>query len=136
MGFQEAVKSFYNRYTDFSSRSSRSEYWWVQLFFFILMFVVFLVLGLLGAVTSGADGGLSPLAWGVIVIFGLTHIIPSIALSVRRFHDQDKSGWFYLLSLIPYIGGLIVFVFMLLKGTDGPNRFGEDPLSSMHDTFS
>jgi uncharacterized membrane protein YhaH (DUF805 family) len=46
---------------------------------------------------------------------------------VRRFHDQDKSGWFVLLNLIPYIGGIIVLVFMCLEGTRGPNRFGPDP---------
>lgn len=53
--------------------------------------------------------------------------IPGLAVQVRRFHDQDKSGWFILLGFIPYIGGLILFVFMCLEGTRGPNRFGPDP---------
>ena len=48
-------------------------------------------------------------------------------MQVRRFHDQDKSGWFVLLGFIPIVGGLIVLVFMLLEGTKGPNRFGPDP---------
>jgi len=54
-------------------------------------------------------------------------LIPNLAVQVRRFHDQDKSGWFVLLGLIPYIGGLILLVFMLFEGTRGSNRFGEDP---------
>ena len=55
--------------------------------------------------------------------------MPAIAVQVRRFHDQDKSGWFVLLGLIPYVGGLIVLVFMCLPGTPGPNRFGPRPAS-------
>jgi uncharacterized membrane protein YhaH (DUF805 family) len=54
-------------------------------------------------------------------------IIPSIAVQVRRFHDQDLSGLFVLLNFIPGLGGLIVLVFMALEGTKGPNRFGPDP---------
>lgn len=61
------------------------------------------------------------------MIFVLAILIPSIAVQVRRFHDQDKSGWFVLLALIPFLGGLVVLVFMCLEGTRGPNRFGPDP---------
>jgi uncharacterized membrane protein YhaH (DUF805 family) len=68
--------------------------------------------------------------WLGIVILGVFFLgtfIPSLAVQVRRFHDQDKSGWFILLNFVPYVGGLIVFVFMCLEGTRGPNRFGADP---------
>ena len=57
----------------------------------------------------------------------LAVIIPGIAVQVRRFHDQDKSGWFVLLALIPFVGSIAVLVFMCLEGTKGPNRFGPDP---------
>ncbi|MEE4200185.1 MAG: DUF805 domain-containing protein [Erythrobacter sp.] len=60
-------------------------------------------------------------------LLGLALIVPGLAVQVRRFHDQDKTGWLVLLGFIPIIGGLIVLVFMLLPGTDGPNRFGPDP---------
>jgi uncharacterized membrane protein YhaH (DUF805 family) len=69
----------------------------------------------------------------MIALFGLYALaifIPSLAVQVRRFHDQDKSGWFVLLGFIPYVGGLIVLVFMCLDGTKGKNRFGEDPKMS------
>ena len=82
----------------------------------------------------GGDGtgtGLTGLLGGTgLLVFGLLYlaiIIPSIAVQVRRFHDQDKSGWMVLLGLIPYVGGIILLVFMLLEGTRGPNRFGPDP---------
>ncbi len=60
-------------------------------------------------------------------LFWLATFIPTLAVTIRRFHDQDKSGWFYLLAFIPFVGGIIVFIFMLLEGSRGPNRFGPDP---------
>lgn len=136
MGFVDAVKSFYKRYVDFSGRSSRSEYWWVQLFYIIASII--LILPLIIAIVGSPNGELrdSDKIWiAPIVIFVLAGIIPMIALTVRRFHDQDKSGWFYLLNFIPYVGGIIVIVFMCLKGTAGPNRFGHDPLGTTGNTF-
>ena len=89
---------------------------------FIAAILLSIVEGVLGL--SGMVGGVyGPLT----TIFFLGIIVPSIAVQVRRFHDQDKSGWFVLLSLIPFIGGLAVLVFMFLEGTRGPNRFGPDP---------
>jgi len=72
---------------------------------------------------SGMIGPYGPLT--LLLLLGV--FIPGLAVQVRRFHDQDKSGWFVLLALIPLVGSIAVFVFMLLEGTKGPNRFGEDP---------
>ena len=75
--------------------------------------------------------GAGPLFWlggGILALWVLGSIIPSIAVQVRRFHDQDRSGWMILLGFIPYVGSIIVFVFMCLSGTRGPNRYGPDPL--------
>ena len=134
MGFVEAIQSFYERYFDFQTRSSRSEYWWVQLYLIIVIIVLVIVIGVLGGFEDGSEP--SGLLIAVIALAWLGHVIPGFAVQVRRFHDQDKSGWFILLGFIPYIGGIIVLVFMLLQGTPGGNRFGEDPLGSMYDTFS
>ncbi|MEQ1542798.1 MAG: DUF805 domain-containing protein [Novosphingobium sp.] len=121
----------YRRYADFSGRSRRKEYWMFTLFSVIVAAVL---IGLMFAGSSGVDangdpqlGALGYLAVGLLGLWVLGSLIPSIAVTVRRFHDQDKSGWFYLLSFIPYVGGIVVFVFMLLEGTRGPNRFGADP---------
>ena len=63
----------------------------------------------------------------MFAIWALVIFVPALAVQVRRFHDQDKSGWFVLLGFIPYLGALIVFVFMVLEGTRGPNQYGPDP---------
>lgn len=116
----------YQRYADFSGRSRRREYWMFQLF--MLLVVVVIVSAALAFGGSLDEPG--PATFVVLALAGLFvlgSIVPSIAVTVRRFHDQDKSGWLYLLSFIPYVGGLIVFVFMCLGGTQGGNRFGPDP---------
>jgi len=131
VSFRDAVEMFYRRYTDFDGRSTRSEYWWVQLFYVIALIVLCLPLFIFTS-SNGDPSGIGFIPLGIFVLAG---IIPMIALTVRRFHDQDKSGWFYLINFIPYIGGLIVLVFMCITGTNGPNRFGEDQLNSYGDIF-
>jgi uncharacterized membrane protein YhaH (DUF805 family) len=117
------------RYADFSGRSRRKEYWMFVLFTTIVMVALFAIVAMLGGGLEGMaeGGGIFAGAGLIVLLFALALIVPSIAVQVRRFHDQDKSGWFVLLNLIPYVGGLIVLVFMFLEGTRGPNRFGPDP---------
>jgi uncharacterized membrane protein YhaH (DUF805 family) len=122
----------YRRYADFSGRSQRKEYW---MFALLSAIVTIVVLALIFAGmpkmdeygNPGNPGMMMYVGGGLLVLFGLGSIVPSIAVQVRRFHDQDKSGWFVLLGLIPYVGGIVVFVFMCLDGTHGTNRFGADP---------
>ena len=86
-------------------------------------------------VTSILDGlaGLSGAVGGVYgpitAIAALGLLIPSIAVSVRRLHDTDRSGWWLLLALVPFVGGLVLLVFYILEGSRGSNRFGPDPLA-------
>ena len=75
----------------------------------------------------GDMGVLGKFATIMLVLGALGFFIPSLAVQVRRFHDQDKSGWFALFNLIPYVGVLIVLILMLIDGTPGDNRFGPDP---------
>jgi uncharacterized membrane protein YhaH (DUF805 family) len=120
------------RYADFSGRSRRKEFWMFFLGMVIVYAVLILLFGRLGIAGEG-DGGGALLSAIVLLVFALGILIPSVAVQVRRFHDQDKSGWFVLLNLIPYLGGLIVLVFMFIEGTKGPNRFGPDPKGPDHD---
>lgn len=115
------------RYADFNGRSRRKEYWMFALFTFIVYAVLYALMFMGMDYETGQPGALGMLAMGLLGLFALGVLVPSIAVAVRRFHDQDKSGWFVLLMFIPFIGGLIVLVFMCLEGTRGPNRFGEDP---------
>lgn len=105
------------RYADFDGRSSRKEFWMFLLFTNLVAAALFIF----GAITS-PDLGLGLLALGF-----LGALIPLIAVQVRRFHDQGKSGWFALLNLIPYIGILVILIFMLTEGEVGDNQFGPDP---------
>lgn len=121
----------YKRYADFSGRSQRKEYWMFVLLF-VIVYVVGLGLMMAGGFSMSGAGMAEPgmifyLGAAILGIFILASIIPSIAVQVRRFHDQDRSGWMFLLNFIPYVGGLVVLVFMCLEGTRGPNRFGPDP---------
>ena len=111
------------RYADFSGRSRRKEYWMFVLFQMLLLVPLVLIAMALDGDASG--GGFFLIA--VLGLYFLVFLIPGLAVQVRRFHDQDKSGWFILLGFIPYVGGIILFVFMCLEGTRGPNQYGSDP---------
>ena len=94
--------------------------------FLLGVLIVAIVLGIIEGVL-GLNGMVAGVYGPLTLLLVLALIVPGIAVQVRRFHDQDKSGWFVLLALIPFLGGLIVLVFMCLEGTKGPNRFGPDP---------
>lgn len=134
MGFTEAVRTVLTKkYATFSGRASRSEYWWFQLFYWIALVVVGILTVALAAVFDANETSL--FIFIPIGLLVLAMLLPVIALQVRRFHDRDMSGWWYLGAVIvgnvPFVGILVwiaVFVISCLKGTDGPNRFGPDPL--------
>lgn len=130
MGFQEAVKSFFSRWSDFKTRSSRSEYWWAYLGMMIISFVVGLVIGILMTVLGETIGNI------LMLVFYIVILVPSIAIMVRRLHDHDKSGWWVLIIFVPILGGLYLLYLFVTKGTDGPNRFGPDPLGSDASVFN
>jgi len=122
------------RYADFEGRSSRMEYWMFYLFTLILGMVAAVVILAIAFLLYAMN--LSESAMGMVLVpvylilfvASMALIVPTIAVAVRRFHDQDKSGWMFLLALIPLVGGIIFLVFMCLEGTQGPNRFGPDPV--------
>lgn len=105
------------RYAVFSGRASRAEYWMFQLLVLLCFF------GLLIVSASVRDDEMAILT--LLALVGL--IVPSLSVSVRRFHDLDMSGWFVLFGLIPYVGWLIVSAFALIEGTRGPNKYGPLP---------
>lgn len=121
----------YRRYAEFSGRSRRREYWMFGLFY-LLVFVVLNALFGTNEVTRTPTGfgyGSRLVGGGGFVggLFALASFIPALALSVRRLHDQGRSGWMLLLGLIPFFGGFVLLVFMCLEGTRGPNQYGPDP---------
>ena len=136
MGFQEAIRTcIKEKYATFSGRASRSEYWWFVLF----VSLVAIALGGIGLATMNFETGepstVSIIFFALVGVFYLAMLLPMIGVGVRRFHDRDLSGWWYLGAMIggaiPYVGFVVsiaALVVTLLKGTDGDNRFGPDPL--------
>jgi uncharacterized membrane protein YhaH (DUF805 family) len=103
-----------------TGRASRAEFWHFSLVFAVAMIAMLIV----DATLFGPETGASPLAG----IFNIAHIIPGIAVFVRRLHDTDRSGWWYLLALTG-IGLIPLIIFVCQRGTAGANRFGADPLA-------
>ena len=106
---------------------------WMFLLGVNLVNLVWVVIAAAGIDEYGDTSGLGKLALALLVITIMGAVVPLIAAQVRRFHDQDKSCWFALLNLIPYIGFIIVLLFMLIEGTGGDNRFDPDPRSVVND---
>jgi uncharacterized membrane protein YhaH (DUF805 family) len=138
IGFTEAVRTVLTqKYATFSGRASRSEYWWFVLFY-TLVGLALVILALAIGAFSDQQGGVSSAVVAIMVIgglFALALILPILSLQVRRFHDRNISGWWYLalivLGMVPYIGtitGLAITVISVMRGTEGPNKFGPDPL--------
>ena len=110
------------KYFDFSGRARRLEFWSYTLFFNVF---VFMFLGYLDDMTGMYD---SKMGLGLFQgIFSLLTFIPSVAVTVRRLHDTNRSGWWYPVILIPIIGWLWGLVVLCLNGTSGDNRFGKNP---------
>jgi len=121
----------YKRYFDFSGRSRRKEYWMFALFNVLVSLAIGIVFGVPDYQRVGMHMGFSTMLTGtggmVQNLFGLFSFIPGLAVSVRRLHDQDRSGWLLLLLLIPLLGWFAVLVLMCLEGTKGDNSYGPDP---------
>jgi uncharacterized membrane protein YhaH (DUF805 family) len=124
------------RYAEFSGRSRRKEYW----MFFLLMVALGLIAGTVdtvlgfGTTYREVSGAGYSAGWAVnngplSILLVLATFIPSLAVTIRRLHDLDKSGWWVLICLVPLIGAIVLIVFMCVEGTRGTNRFGPDPLA-------
>jgi uncharacterized membrane protein YhaH (DUF805 family) len=101
----------WRKYAQFDGRACRFEYWT----FFLANFVISLLLIAI------------PHALFIRLIFSFASFIPGIAVSVRRLHDRGHGGWYMLLVLVPFVGGLVLLVFMLLGSQKEENRWGPDP---------
>jgi uncharacterized membrane protein YhaH (DUF805 family) len=123
----------YKRYFDFQGRASRREYWMFYLLFVIVTVVTTVLVGVLGR-----DNPISMVVYSLFGLFILGSLIPSVAVTVRRLHDTNRSGWWLLISFLPFIGGLVLLVFTVLPGTPGENRYGRSPLSpqQLQETFA
>jgi uncharacterized membrane protein YhaH (DUF805 family) len=105
VGFVDAIRICLTKYIDFNGRAGRPEFWWFMLAGFIL------------SLLTGWINYVGPLV-------SLALLLPNIAVGVRRLHDTDRSGWWYLIAFVPLIGIIVLIVFWAQGGTEGRNRFG------------
>lgn len=111
----------FKNYAGFDGRASRSEYWYFFLFNLIFS-VVFLCLDMMLG-TIDYELGIGVLG----SIYALVLFVPSIAALTRRLHDTGRSGWFWLIALIPIIGPIILIVFLAQDSALDANQYGANP---------
>jgi len=120
MSFADAVSSVLRQYATFGGRARRAEYWWFILFTALVSVVASTIDAVLGTMTQTGLGLI-----GTVVSLAL--LLPSLAVTVRRLHDTDRSGWWVLAFLIPIAGFVLWLVFMLSDSNPQPNRWGPSP---------
>ncbi|EAS18962.1 conserved hypothetical protein [Flavobacteria bacterium BBFL7] len=133
MGMMDAVKAVFNNYTDFSGRARRSEYWYWQLFNFIVFLILYVPM-IIGAATENEAIAI-PFAI-LFLLYALATIIPSLAVIVRRLHDTGRSGWFYFISMIPFVGTIILLIWLIEDSKHGANQWGPNPKGIGNDDFN
>jgi uncharacterized membrane protein YhaH (DUF805 family) len=114
------------KYADFSGRARRAEFWLWHLFTAGVGFLLFLAIGATSDGRTDVNGSAGMFALLYLAFVAAT-FIPSLAVLFRRLHDSDKSAVWILILLIPFMGLMVIFIFTLLDGTFGPNRYGPDP---------
>jgi uncharacterized membrane protein YhaH (DUF805 family) len=108
------VDIFKHKYADFNGRASRTEYWMFTLYCVIVNIALTLI-------------ELALDITGISLIFNIIILVPSVAITARRLHDVDKSGWWQLILFIPIIGLIVWLVWMVRPSQVGSNRFGANP---------
>ncbi|RTY90841.1 DUF805 domain-containing protein [Flavobacterium sp. GT3R68] len=120
----------FENYANFSGRARRSEYWYFTLMN-ILVAMAFVTLGVIMVTALGMD----ELGIGIFVVlyalYTLAIIIPSFAVTVRRLHDLGKSGWYFLIYFIPFIGSIWLLILLCTEGESQPNQYGPDPKNEL-----
>jgi uncharacterized membrane protein YhaH (DUF805 family) len=129
VGFGEAIKRAFSGWSTWSGRATRAEYWWWFLFVWLVSLIPYVGILATADWTTTGDGtiegsGGSVLWWIIFTVIWLAFVLPSIAVSVRRLHDTNRSGWWYWIVLVPCIGGIWYLILMLLPSTPGQNQYG------------
>jgi uncharacterized membrane protein YhaH (DUF805 family) len=108
------------KYAVFQGRARRMEYWMFTLFNVLITIALMIIGAILGI--SG-DGGSNILS----TLYSLAVLLPGLAVSVRRLHDTDRSGWWLLIGLIPLIGAIVLLIFMVQDSQPNENQYGSNP---------
>ncbi len=112
--FGTSIGLCFSKYVTFSGRAPRAEFWWFMLFVMVVEIVL---------------AGLSAKIEAAVYLYGLfclAVVLPNISVMVRRLHDRDRSGWWYWIILIPFVGAVILLIWFCSRGTRGPNSYGPE----------
>ena len=127
--FAATVKRVFKKYSTFSGRASRSEYWWFALVCTVVSFVLNILI-MLGTTSTGSSysssqsmGPVAMIGSGLLLVLAVAVFIPSLALMVRRLHDGNFSGWLLLVALVPFLGALALLIFTILPSNPAGERF-------------
>ena len=123
ISFTDAVRLGFQRYTDFSGRSTRAEYWWWALFGLLVGIILGAVDTYTGTVGMFGNYGL------LGILFQLSVLVPSLAVGARRLHDINMTGWWQLLHLVLVIGSIVIMVLAIKPGDGHENKYGPVPMS-------
>ena len=116
MDIQQSIKTCLKKFATFDGRASRSEYWWFQFFYILVVIVAVILDGVLVAGNLETAGALE-------IVSQLILLLPALAVTARRLHDVDRSGWWMLVG-ITIVGLIPLFIWWLAPGTNKKNKYG------------
>ena len=132
------VLEVFSKYAVFDGRARRKEYWYWYLFnFLISIFFVFISFAIIppdGTDTDNGIGWIGIFIYVLVIIYSLGVFIPNLAVTVRRLHDTNRSGWSYFITFIPIIGELLFLIYLVEDGTPGDNQYGPNPKAELETT--
>ena len=126
------LKVVRDNYSNFNGRAQRKEYWMFYLFYTIFAIIAMVADNILGTVFTVGEGYYTvSIGYGwICVLFMIALLIPTFAVSVRRLHDIGKSGWWWLITLIPLAGFIWFLVLLCTDSSPGDNKYGASPKAS------
>ena len=116
MDIQQSIKTCFKKFATFDGRASRSEYWWFQFFYILVVIVAVILDGVL-------VGGNLETAGALEIVSQLVLLLPALAVTARRLHDVNRSGWWMLVG-ITIVGLIPLFIWWLAPGTNKKNKYG------------
>jgi uncharacterized membrane protein YhaH (DUF805 family) len=127
MTFIQAIPAVLSKYATFTGRAARPEFWWWVLFVFLVNIVTVFIDHYFIAPELGIEVFTEETPQPLSMVVSLGLLLPGLAVSARRLHDINRSGWWMLIILIPIIGGLVLLWWCLKEGDEGENEFGPPP---------
>ena len=125
MTFGKAISTCFSKYANFKGRARRAEYWYFYLFYLLIFLPPYVTM--LVASSSRHLEELAVTCAVIVLLEWLVFFLPQLAVFVRRMHDIGKSGWNWLIGLIPIVGSIVLLVFLCREGDHKTNEYGNPP---------